>query len=308
MSIAIITHPQCQRHDMGYQHPEAPARLTVIKNALEQSDFKSALHFYEAPLVTFEQLARVHNPDYLRRLESIAPDAHSEQMHWIGGDTGMMAQTLPAAARAAGAAVLATDLVLSGQHQAAFCLIRPPGHHAGRAYAMGFCFYNNLAVAVSHALTQHQLERVAIVDFDVHHGNGTENIVTGDSRILFCSSFQHPFYPYQGANSTAANVCNLPLPAHTNGTAYQAAVVQAWLPRLEAFKPQMVFFSAGFDGHAADNMSMFQLLDTDYAWLTAQVKIIADKYAAGKIVSCLEGGYNQSVLGGSVVAHIRALL
>ncbi|KOR28745.1 deacetylase [Achromatium sp. WMS3] len=305
MTVAIITHPQCYKHDMGTWHPETPTRITAVETALKTSDIKTKLQFYEAPEVTYEQLARTHTTKYLHKIESMIPNAESDRINWIDSDTGIMAETVQAATRAAGASVLATDLVLNNTHKAAFCAIRPPGHHAGADYAMGFCYYNNLAVAVNYALAQYQLDRIAIIDFDVHHGNGTEDIVANDPRILFCSSFQHPFYPYRGANSVATNVSNLPLPAGTDGAAYQSAV-QIWFSKLEQFKPQIIFFSAGFDGHAEDRIAMFQLQDVDFVWLTTEIQAIAAKYGAG-IVSCLEGGYNQAVLGGSVVAHVQAL-
>jgi acetoin utilization deacetylase AcuC-like enzyme len=307
MTLAFISHPSCLEHDMGSWHPERPARLHAIQDRLTASGLGSLLRHHEAPLVQPDQLLRVHGPAYLHRLETAAPNQEGD-MYWIDGDTGIMPHTLPAAQRAAGAAVLAVDLVLQGEVQAAFCSIRPPGHHAERNRAMGFCFYNNLAVAAAHALEQHRLERIAIVDFDVHHGNGTEDIFSGDRRVLFCSSFQHPFYPYRGADSKAENVCNLPLPAGTDGKVYRAAVERAWLPRLDAFRPQLVLFSAGFDGHAEDAMSQFQLREPDYAWITRQVKEIADRHADGRLLSCLEGGYDLSSLGRSVAVHIDELL
>jgi len=307
MTVAFISHPTCLEHDMGDWHPETPSRLYAIQDRLIASGLGPLLRHYEAPLVRRDQLLRVHEPAHLRRLEAAAPRQEGN-VYWINGDTGIMYQTLPAALRAAGAAVLAVDLVLGGEAQAAFCSIRPPGHHAERNRAMGFCYYNNLAVATAHALEQYHLERVAIVDFDVHHGNGTEDIFSGDRRVLYCSSFQHPFYPYQGADSKAENVCNLPLPAGTDGRVYRAAVERAWLPRLDAFRPQLVLFSAGFDGHAEDPMSQFQLCEPDYAWITRQVKEIADRHAGGRILSCLEGGYDLSSLGRSVAVHIDELL
>lgn len=310
MTTAIISHVDCSLHNMGARHPESPDRLIAISQALIKSGLQQLLHSYPAPLVELSQLTRAHSKDYLQYLEDHTPQL-PEDGYWLDGDTGLFINTLNAAKLAAGAAISAIEMVLQDKEQAAFCMVRPPGHHAGRANAMGFCYYNNIAVAAYHALEWGKIERIAIVDFDVHHGNGTEEIITGahagDQRIHLFSSFQHPFYPYSGAFSKASNVCNLPLPAGTDGVAYRAAVERNWLPRLDAFKPQLILFSAGFDGHALDGMAQFYLLEADYAWITEQVKQIADRHANGRLVSCLEGGYNLGALGNSVVAHIAAL-
>jgi len=306
MTIAIISHSQCFEHDMDVKHPESKERLVAIQQSLQVANFKSVLSYYDAPLILPQYLAQIHSQEYLAHLEAVAPTQPNEG-YWLDGDTCVMHHTLAAASRAAGAAIYAVDLVMSQKVQAAFCAVRPPGHHAKRSKAMGFCFYNNVAAAAMYAVEQHNLARVAIVDFDVHHGNGTEDIVTGDARILLCSSFQHPFYPYEGANSKADNICNLPLPAGTDGETFRREITKKFLPRLLDFKPQLVIFSAGFDGHADDNMSMFGLLEADYAWVTTQVKAVADQYAEGRIVSCLEGGYNLVALSSSVIAHLGVL-
>jgi len=214
---------------------------------------------------------------------------------------------LQAALRAAGAAVAATDAVIEGRYDNAFCSVRPPGHHAEPARAMGFCFFNNVAIAARHALEVHGLQRVAIIDFDVHHGNGTEAAFAGDSRVLMCSFFQHPFYPFTGADNQAPNMVNVPLPARTTGMVMREAVDLMWLPRLHAFKPEMLFVSAGFDAHREDDLGNMGLVEDDYAWLTELIRDIAERYAKGRIVSTLEGGYNLSALGRSVVAHVRTL-
>lgn len=307
MSLAYLSHPDCLDHRMGAHHVEVPERLHAIHDQLIASGREIFLTHYEAPLASREELARVHDPEYIDLLWQIVPQVR-DVLVWVDGDTAMSAGTLNAARRAAGAAVRAVDLVMSGQHETAFCAVRPPGHHAERARAMGFCFFNNVAVGAAHALEVHGAARVAIVDFDVHHGNGTEDIFAGDERVLLCSSFQHPFYPGSGAHSTAPNVINLPLPARTDGAALRAAVEHAWLPRLAEFAPQLVLISAGFDGHAEDDMAHFRLREADYAWLTRALRAATRLSACGRTVSCLEGGYNLSALGRSVVAHLDALL
>jgi acetoin utilization deacetylase AcuC-like enzyme len=304
MPAAFITHPDCLKHDMGTYHPERPARLTAIEDQLIASGIEQHLTRYEAPLATDEQLARVHPADYVRAIRDAAPQ--SGTVH-LDPDTAMNPHTLQAALRAAGAAVMATDLVLTKKHSAAFCSVRPPGHHACRARPMGFCIFNNVAVAARHAVHAHGLERVAIVDFDVHHGNGTEDIFEGDPHVLMASTFQHPFYPYSGTEDPAANMVNIPLSAGTGSAGMRKAVSDYWLPALDEFRPELVIFSAGFDAHAEDDMAMLRFTDADYAWITAQVKAVAERHAAGRIVSVLEGGYALSALGRSVVQHIRVL-
>ncbi len=303
-SAAFVTHPDCLKHDMGAHHPERPARLTAIEDQLIASGIAQHLTRYEAPLATDEQLARVHPADYVRAIRDAAPQ--SGTVH-LDPDTAMNRWTLQAALRAAGAAVFATDLVLTAKHDAAFCSVRPPGHHACRARPMGFCIFNNVAVAARHALHAHGLERVAIIDFDVHHGNGTEDIFADDPRVLMASTFQHPFYPYCGTDDPAPNMVNVPLAAGTGSSGVRKAVTDAWLPALDGFRPQLVIFSAGFDAHAEDDMAMLRFADADYAWITEQVKAVAQRHAQGRIVSVLEGGYALSALGRSVVQHIRVL-
>lgn len=304
MATAFYSHPDCLLHDMGEWHPECPARLTAIQDQLIASRIDDLIEHVSPPLVEESALLRVHTQAHLDYLKSVSP---KEGLVDIDGDTLMNPHTLRAALRAAGAAVEATDAVLAGRFDNAFCSIRPPGHHAEPARAMGFCFFDNVAIAARHALDAHGLERVAIVDFDVHHGNGTEAAFTGDSRVLMCSFFQHPLYPFSGKNNTAANMVNVPLPAGTNGRVVREIAELYWLPKLEAFKPQMLFVSAGFDAHREDDIGGMALVEADYAWLTRQVMAVAKRYANGRIVSCLEGGYNLSALGRSVVAHLRVL-
>ncbi|MEQ8516318.1 MAG: histone deacetylase family protein [Chromatocurvus sp.] len=305
MTIGYITHADCLLHDMGDAHPECPARLRAISDRLIACGLDAALVHHDAPRVTREQLLRVHERAYLDTLSEQSPQSGTV---WLDGDTAMNPHSLLAAERAAGAAALGVDLVMTGKHRRVFCAVRPPGHHAERDRAMGFCLYNNVAVAAYEALEQHGLSRVAIVDFDVHHGNGTEHIVAADSRILFCSTFQHPFYPHSGSESYADNVINVPLRAGAGGAAFARAVDEHWLPALRDFSPELVLISAGFDAHQADDMSGLAFVDSDYAWVTGELCAIANSSAQGRIVSSLEGGYELHALARSVEAHLNALI
>src|SRR5262245_8346136 len=304
MSAAFITHPDCLKHEMGAHHPEQPARLSAIEDQLIASGVAPYLARYEAPLATDEQLARVHPIEYVRAIRELAPKQGT--VH-LDPDTAMNPHSLNAALRAAGAAVLAVDLVVGGKASTAFCAVRPPGHHACRARPMGFCIFNNVAVAARHALVAHGLERVAIIDFDVHHGNGTEDIFEGDEQVLMASIFKHPFYPYSGTDNPSSNMFNVPLAAGSGSKELQAAVREEWLPALNEFKPELVVFSAGFDAHAEDDMAMLRFKDDDYRWVTEQVKSVADRHAKGRMVSMIEGGYSLSALGRSAVQPIRVL-
>ncbi|MDR3477460.1 MAG: histone deacetylase family protein [Gammaproteobacteria bacterium] len=304
MSIALISHPDCLLHDMGESHPEQAARLQVIFEELVRAGLMDGLKPYLAPLATREQLLRAHSPDYVDAIFAASPKTGLVS---LDPDTFMNSHSLTAALRAAGAAILAVRLVISGEVNSAFCNVRPPGHHAERAKAMGFCFFNNVAVAVMHALDHFKLKRIAIIDFDVHHGNGTENIFRQDERVLYCSSFQHPFYPFDGADTVSPHILNIPLPAGADGKVFREKIVEYWLPRIALFEPEMIFFSAGFDAYLFDEMSDLLLTEDDYAWVTAEIRKLADTYAHGRMVSVLEGGYELEGLGRCVAAHIRAL-
>ena len=304
MQTAYLNHPDCLKHDMGAYHPECPARLDAIEDQLIASGLLPYLQQHDAPLATIEQLARVHDKEYIESIHAAVPQ---QGLFQLDPDTAMNPHTWNAALRAAGAAVLATELVVEGKAENAFCAVRPPGHHAEPARAMGFCIFNNVAVGVAHAMAKYGLQRIAIADFDVHHGNGTEEIFRNDARVMLCSTFQHPYYPYRGADSRNERIVNVPLPAGTDGTAFRAAVSEHWLPALERFQPEMLFVSAGFDGHRDDDMAQFNLLEADYAWVTKQIKAVAAKHAHGRIVSLLEGGYELHALGRSALAHIREL-
>jgi acetoin utilization deacetylase AcuC-like enzyme len=305
MSIAFISHPDCALHDMGQHHPEDPARLSAISDRMIAGGLDMVLQHYDAPLADRAVIEAVHDPAYVDEVFRASPE---QGLVWLDGDTAMNPHTLRAALRAAGAVVMAVDLVLGGSVKKAFCAVRPPGHHAERHRAMGFCLFNNVVVGARHAIDSHGIERVAIVDFDVHHGNGTEDLVAGDNRILFCSSFQHPFYPHSGLDRQASNVINVPLPMGTDGPAFRAAVEAEWLPRLEAFAPQLIMVSAGFDAHLADDMAGLKLVEADYAWISARLAEQADRSAGGRIVSVLEGGYDLHALARSVEAHLKAFL
>ena len=305
METLYLTHPACRLHDMGQAHPECPQRLDAIADQLLSSGIVNYIQSAEvAAPASDEALARVHAPDHLARLAAWQP---ANGFYDIDGDTLMNCHTLEAARHAAGGVIQAVDAVMTGQAANAFCGVRPPGHHALPGQAMGFCFFNNIAVGVAHALAHHGLKRVAVVDFDVHHGNGTEAIFAGDERVLMCSYFQYPLFPGTGVDNPAPNMVNIPVPAYTNGDAIRELVTNHWLPRLEAHAPEMIFISAGFDAHREDDMAQLGLVESDYVWLTEQLMAVADKHANGRIVSALEGGYNLSALARSVVAHVRTL-
>ncbi|MCJ8337473.1 MAG: histone deacetylase family protein [Pseudomonadales bacterium] len=304
MSVAIISHPQCSLHYMGVGHPEQPGRVQVIDQQINSSELSTRTHHYQSAKVTSAQLHAAHSAQYIEQIYASAPDSGIFQ---LDADTQMMPETLAAAEYAAGSGVMGVDLLMQGKHRAAFCPVRPPGHHAERAAAMGFCFFSNVAIAALHAIAEYSLERVAIVDFDVHHGNGTQEILQNNPNILFCSSFQHPFYPFSGAGITPGNVHNLPLAANISSAEYRSQVSQ-WLTAVDDYAPQLLIISAGFDGHIEDQMSSHRLSDADYYWITQKIVALADQHAQGRVLSMLEGGYAINALGDTVVAHLKALL
>ncbi len=305
MTTAFITHPDCLKHEMGPQHPECPARLQAVYDAFTASGLMPRLAPVEAPLATREQLAGAHAADYIDAVFAAAP---GHGYAYLDPDTSMNPYSLSAACRAAGAVVKGVDLVMAGEADNAFCAVRPCGHHATHDRPMGFCIFNNVAVGAVHALTAHQQARVAILDFDVHHGNGSEDIFHEDERVMLCSSFQHPYYPGTGADSGNSHIIPTPLPARTGGAKFRAAIEGTWFPALERFQPELVIVSAGFDAHAEDPLGYLELHEDDYVWITTRIREIADKFAEGRIVSALEGGYNLGALGRSAVAHVGALM
>ena len=305
MATAILTHPDCVRHEMGAGHPESPMRLQAILAALESSGLAAKLTMHEAPPAQREHLERVHHAEHVDMVFEAAPE---RGYAYLDPDTSMNPHSLDAALRAAGAVVAATDMVMNGEVRNAFCAVRPPGHHATPDRPMGFCMFNNVAVGAMHALETHLLERVAVLDFDVHHGNGTEASFHDDPRVMLCSTFQHPYYPFCGADSGNEHIINVPLPAMTGSQGFRDAVGRFWIPALDRFKPQMVFVSAGFDAHRDDPLAYLKLEDEDYRWVTEKLMEIADRHAEGRVVSTLEGGYNVEALGRCVVQHVGALL
>jgi acetoin utilization deacetylase AcuC-like enzyme len=304
MPTALVHHRDCALHDMGSHHPECPARITAIEDHLLATGILEHLVDVDAPPATREQLLRVHDPDYVDAIEASVPQ---RGLVHLDPDTAMSPHSHHAALRAAGAVIMATDMVMSGAVENAFCNVRPPGHHAERARAMGFCFFNNVAVGAAQALEKHGLERVAVVDFDVHHGNGTEDIFRDDPRVMMVSTFQHPFYPYSGVEGRSERMVNIPLAAYSGGRQFREAVEKHWLPALGRFKPEMIFISAGFDAHRDDDMASLSLVESDYAWVTGRIKEIAEQHGKGRIVSTLEGGYELTALARSVAEHIRVL-
>jgi acetoin utilization deacetylase AcuC-like enzyme len=303
-ACAWITHPDCARHEMGEGHPECPDRLDAISDHLVSTGVMPYLAPYDAPLATREQLGRAHSSLYVSEIFASAPTAGYLQ---LDPDTAMNRFTLPAALRAAGAAVLGAELVMRGEARRAFCAVRPPGHHALREHAMGFCVFNNAAVGMRHALDVLGVERVALLDFDAHHGNGSEDILAGDERVLMASTFQKDFYPFLGDVPLGPNMVNVGLAAGAGGDELRRAFRETWLPALDRFRPQLIFVSAGFDAHRADEMSGLRFVEDDYRWITREIVAASERHCEGRIVSCLEGGYHLFHLARCVAVHVREL-
>lgn len=304
MPTALISHRDCVGHEISPGHPECPQRIDAIDDQLKKQDVHDYLQHHEAPLADREHIMLAHPESYIDMVYQSAPKTGSTQ---LDPDTAMNPFTLNASLRAAGAGIHAVNLVCNAEASNAFCMTRPPGHHAERDRAMGFCFFGNVAIAARHAIEQHGIERVAIVDFDVHHGNGTEDIVDGDNRILFCSSFQHPFYPGGYRENVRHERVNVPLDAGSTGPDFRQAITATWMPALESFKPQMIIVSAGFDAHSEDPLASLSLIDEDFVWITQQIMDVADRFAGGKVVSMLEGGYALPALSRCATAHVRVL-
>jgi acetoin utilization deacetylase AcuC-like enzyme len=307
MGTLLFTHPVCQEHEMGDWHPEAPARLKAILKALESDEFKSLARM-EAPKGTVKQIERVHAPFYV---ESILDNVPTRGHVHLDPDTAMNPSSGEAALRAVGAICAAVDAVVTGKVHNAFCAVRPPGHHAESTAAMGFCLFNNVAIAAEHARQVHGLERVAIVDFDVHHGNGTQNHVFRYRDLFYASSHQWPCYPGTGmAHETGVfnNICNVPLRPGTGSDGFREGYLQKILPALKNFGPDLILISAGFDAHVRDPLAQLRLTTEDFAWITRELVEIAEKSCGGRVVSTLEGGYDLQALAASVAVHVRVLM
>jgi acetoin utilization deacetylase AcuC-like enzyme len=304
MKTAFISHPDTLLHVMDGSHPESPARITAIKDQLLADGILPQLDSYQAPLASDQDLLRVHTPAYVRYIRRVAPLAGLVK---LDQDTAMGPMSLSACLHASGALIKATDLVMQGNNANAFCCTRPPGHHAGRANAAGFCIFNHVAVGAAYAMQRYGVKRIAIIDFDVHHGDGTEDIFREDPRVMLCSTFQHPYYPHKGADSRTERMINIPIKAGATGSDFQTAFQQEFLPALEKFQPELIYISAGFDAHEQDPLAKLRLTTQDYVWMTQWIMDIAARFAKGRIISVLEGGYSLKALAESATAHIRTL-
>ena len=308
MTTALITHPACLQHYMGPHHPECPDRLHAVLHALEAPEFDALLR-ESAPEATVEQLTRVHPVDLVEALLAIRPELG--ELVALDGDTSMGEGSAEAALRAAGAGVRAVDAVMEGRVQSAFAAVRPPGHHAEPNRPMGFCLFNNAAIAALHARTHWGLKRVAVVDFDVHHGNGTQAMFESDAGLFYASSHQSPCYPGTGHTSergVAGNIVNAPLRPGDGSVAFRNAWERIIIPALDRFEPELLIISAGFDAHRDDPLAQLRVETSDYAWLTDRLVALADRHCQGRVVSMLEGGYDLNALAASAVVHVRGLM
>lgn len=302
MRTAIIYHPDCRKHKMVADHPECSERLDAIQDRLLASGLDIAVPQIMTSKASEEDILRVHKQTHLDLVKSKIPETGLAD---LDGDTWLCKDTFKAAERAAGSGVFAVKQVLAGQLDAAFCAVRPPGHHATEDTSSGFCIFNNTAIAVKYAQEQ-GIERIAILDIDVHHGNGTQDIFEHDDNVLFCSIFQHPFYPNTAIDSTKT-IINTPLTAGMGGDDFKRAIIGSWLPAIKRFKPQLIFISAGFDGHLEDDMGGLTLVEADYAWFTDKIVKLSKSLECKGIISMLEGGYDLSSLGRSVTTHLKSL-
>ena len=307
MSVLLLTHRACLHHDPGPHHPECPDRLRSVLQALEAGEFADLIRD-QAPLATVDQLMRVHPENYVNAILAIRPEPGESVP--LDGDTVMSWGSAEAALRSAGAAVAAVDAVMKGEFRRAFCATRPPGHHCEPARPMGFCLFANAAVAARHAQAEHGANRVAVVDFDVHHGNGTQACFEADASLFYASSHQWPLYPGTGdvAETGVGNILNVTLPPGADGTAFREAWADRIIPALDAFAPDLLVISAGFDAHAADPLAQLRVREADFAWVTEALCAHADRHCGGRVVSLLEGGYDLEALGRSVAAHVRVLM
>ncbi len=307
MTTTIFTHDDCLEHDTGPGHPERTERLEVVLEALRGEMFHGRLNWRDAPMATAEQIARVHPLDHMNNIRDSAPASGYAR---LDADTVMSPGSYHAALRAAGAVCAAVDAVIGGETGNAFCAVRPPGHHAEPSQAMGFCLFNNIAVGAMQARAVHGMDKVAIIDFDVHHGNGSQAAFQADPRAFYASTHQAPLYPGTGAatETGVGNIHNFPMAACSDSTAFRKVMSDKLLPALDRFAPDMVLISAGFDAHVSDPLAQLDLGEEDFAWVTSAIMKIADKHCAGRVVSALEGGYNLDALGPCVAAHVQALL
>lgn len=304
MTTAVYFHPVCQLHEMGGHHPESPARMITMLKAFRESGLDRVLQYRLSPEATEQDIRRVHTQDMINKAKNNIP---AQGDYYPLDETPLNHYSWKAALRTTGAAVAATDAVLAGEISNAFCIQRPIGHHSTIGEAMGFCVFNSLAVAAMRAVKVHKLNRVAIVDIDVHHGNGTEDVFAYEPSVMMVSYYQQYLYPFCGNEKERAHMVNVPVPPGTGGDVIRKVVTEKWLPALHRHKPEMIFISSGFDAHRDDPLGDMNLVEDDYAWITRQVVAIADEYAQGRIVSLSEGGYNLDALAGSVVAHVKAL-
>lgn len=307
MTTALITHPDCLAHVTPPGHPERVARLEVVMDALQGEEFEGLLR-EDAPLAPVEDIARVHPMEYIRAIEAACPGQGAVA---LDADTFLSPGSWNAVRRAAGACLKGVDMVLRKEVANAFCAVRPPGHHAEHATSMGFCLFGQVAIAAKYALDHHGLERVAILDFDVHHGNGTQALVQDDPRILFVSTHQSPLWPGTGAageTGVAGNVLNLPLPPYADSAVFRAAIERSAVPKIHEFDPGLILVSAGFDAHVADPLAQLSLRTEDFPWVTERICDLADELCGGRVVSSLEGGYDLDALAASAAAHVKVLM